>query len=374
MPAKFRALALGLVVLLTSASAQADIKSFNAAMKARDFKTAAAEASSTWPTLDKSRDDIAIIAREFGFAALMAGDFAAARTFGNAAVSSSAALGESPEMRIASDLLRDVAAHKLSPSASTRDQLHRSLQARAAHEGLDLITYFAADIATAYDFQRGAWKEAEASANLAKELSEQGGDPYRVQAFRFDLFANVAEYLRTREVNVYGELGALRDRTIAEINAAASDSDAQPFAQLYWEVHAWRSSIGSHLVARRKMKWPEAPETSPPKSGDRAKRLLGFRTDDDDCFSYIDMRRDIEYPKSALYKGLIGVVILRVDIDAQGAASNPEIVTAVPDKYFGNAVLKSVDNIRFKPGDKWSEGCSLQQTGRVITFQFTVGG
>src|SRR5689334_1369714 len=72
--------AIGLAVLAVL-PASADIKTFNEKVGARDFKAAAAEAAATWPTLDKSRKDIAIIAREFGFAAYMAGDFSAARTF-----------------------------------------------------------------------------------------------------------------------------------------------------------------------------------------------------------------------------------------------------------------------------------------------------
>lgn len=369
-----RSLFLGIAVLLASTSAQADIKSFNASVKARDFKAAAADAVATWPTLDKSRADIAIIAREFGFTALVAKDFAAAKTFGEAAVAASATLSESADLRATSDVLRDVANHKLSPSPATRDQLVRSLEARVGQGGIDLISYFAADVATAYDFERGAWAEAQASASLSRKLSQQGGDLYQVYAFRFDLFANVAEYMRTRDAKVYAQLVTLRRETIAAIDAAPSDAGADPIADFYWEVEAWRPSIGQHLVSRRKMKWPDSPEVNPYRTEDRSTRLLGFRAADAGCESIIEMRRDIRYPSSALFKGLIGVVMLRVDIDAQGAASNPEIVTAVPDKYFGEAVLRSVKDIRYKPGEKWGAECTLVQPGRVITFEFTVGG
>ena len=55
------------LALLAAAPATADIKAFNAKVLARDYKGAAAEAAATWPTLDKSCKDIAIIANEFGF-------------------------------------------------------------------------------------------------------------------------------------------------------------------------------------------------------------------------------------------------------------------------------------------------------------------
>lgn len=76
-----RGFVLAACVCVMTASAAADIRSFNAAVKAGDFKVAAAEAVATWPTLNKARKDLAIIVQEFGFAAMMAQDFKAARMF-----------------------------------------------------------------------------------------------------------------------------------------------------------------------------------------------------------------------------------------------------------------------------------------------------
>jgi TonB family protein len=361
------------LMLMGGVPAHADIASFNTAMQAKNYKAAAADAVSTWATLDKSRNDLPIIAREFGFAAYLAGDFAAARMFGEAAASSGATLGEPDVLRAASDVLRDLSIHRLGPSAATRDKLVATLETRAAMPGIDLISYFAADVATSYDFERGAWREAEVSAGLGERLAGAGGPQYHVYSLRFDLFENVAEYIRARDVKTYAQLESLRERTIAAINAAASDADADPIADFYWEVQAWQSSIGTHLVGRRKMKWPETPDEPERRPEDRAVRLLGFRTAEDTCASYIDMRREVNYPSSALYKGLIGVVVLRVDIDEKGAAANPEILTAVPDKHFGEAVMKSVKDIRYKPGKPWAPDCSLAQSKRVVTFQFMIG-
>ena len=370
--AAFRALVLGFAAaLLVGASAHADIRSFNAAMNAGDFKTAAAEAVSTWPTLDASRDDLAIIAREFGFAAYMAGDFAAARTFGEAAIASGAALGEDESDRAVSDVLRDVAIHKLSPSAATRDQLVRSLQVRVTLPANDLISYVAADVVTTYDFARGAWPEAEASAVLGLQLSEAGGPDYLDYVFRYDLLGNVAEYMRTQEVNVYDQLVSLRRKARAAINAASSDESAEPFADIYWQTRAWANAIGSHLVGNRKMKWPEAPESTE-QPGDRAPRLLGDRDPEAVCRSHVYMRREIPYPKSAIYSGFHGTVMLRVDVDAAGVVSNSEVLASVPDKRFADAVMGSVWNIRYRRYVDAPPTCSLAQTGRVITFVFVV--
>ena len=109
----------------------ADIRSFNAAVVARDFQKAAAEAASTWPTLDKSREDIALIAREFGFAAYVAGDFAAAKTYAEFAAAKPAE-GAASEFHLLSNVLLRAAEHRLKPSEATRNALLSALEARAA--------------------------------------------------------------------------------------------------------------------------------------------------------------------------------------------------------------------------------------------------
>jgi hypothetical protein len=64
------------------APAFADVKAYNAAVKAGDYKTAAAEAETIWQTWDKQSPDTALMAREFGFAALVSGRNDLAQTFG----------------------------------------------------------------------------------------------------------------------------------------------------------------------------------------------------------------------------------------------------------------------------------------------------
>lgn len=342
-------------------------------MKDRDYARATAAAASAWATLDKSRDDLAIIAREFSFAAYLAGDYAAAKAYSESAVAAGAALNEAPVLRAASDVLLRVSEFKLAPSAQTRDRLYAALNTRSTMEGVDLVAYLAADVITAYDFERGAWKEAEESAALGGKLSGAGGDVFLIYSYRFGLFENVAAYMRSRDVKPFERLTALKEQIITTINMADSDEAAAPFVKFYWEVHAWQNSTGMHLVGRRKMKWPDPDPSLVRMPDDRAVRMLSFRTEQDRCPSIIDLKRDIQYPRSALYKGMIGTVVLSVDIDDKGAASNPEILTAVPAKYFGDAVLKSVKDIRYKPQGAWPEGCTLTQPKRIVTFQFSIG-
>ena len=372
---RLRVVAAAMGAVLLCGSAFADIRSFNAAVLARDYKKAAAEAATTWPTLDKSRADIAVIAREFGFAAYVAGDFAAAKTFGDAAVAGSAAHNESVEGRTGSEILLRLSELKLTPQKVSRDRLYGVLQTRVTQPSIDLLSYLSADTMTAYDFDKGNWKDASASAALGETLTAKSNGAYALQNFRFGLFKGVADYMASKDAKVFAQITSIKDRMLVAINAAPDDESARPIADFYWEVLAWQNAIGSHLVGRRKLKWPDKDddERAGLRSTDRAVRLLSLRSGDDPCVSEIDMRRNPQYPSSALYKGIIGTVILRVDIDAKGDASNPKILAAVPGEMFGAAVLRSVDNIRYKPTKDWGPACSLAYPGRVVTFQFVIG-
>lgn len=362
---------------LLSGSSFADIKSFNDAMIARDYKKAAAEAAATWPTLDKSRDDLAIIAREFGFAAYVAGDFAAAKMYGEAAVAGGVTHNEAPALRAGSEVLLRLADLKLAPTKAKRDLLYAALDARAEKEGVDLISYFGADAVTAYDFDNGSWNDAVADAALGERLTDRDAT-YAAQVYRFGLFRHVARYMSENTVEVYKDVYALRQRMIAAINAAPNDEDVAALTAFYWEMYAWESSMETHLLGRRKLQKDQvtALNDAAKKSrsiNDRATRLLTLSAADDPCEARIDMRRTPNYPSSARYKGLIGTVILRVDVDAKGVARNPKLLAAVPEAGFGEAVMKTAAYLRFVPGKTWSNTCSLAQPGKVITFIFTIG-
>ncbi len=55
------------------------------------------------------------------------------------------------------------------------------------------------------------------------------------------------------------------------------------------------------------------------------------------------------YPKRALMRGITGTVIAKFAIDRQGFAFNVEIVSAEPEGWFEQAVIKSINDSQFKP-------------------------
>lgn len=365
--------AVCVAALMMALPASADIKTFNGHVTAGNYKAAAAEAAATWPTLDKSRKDIALIAREFGFAAFVAKDFAAARTFAQAALDAEANDPAAAQSRTASMILLRLAEHRAAPTQQTRDNLLAAETARGAFPGIDNISYLGLDSVVAFDFEKGAWKNAQATTELAMRMSFDGGAPFLIYHRRFALFNAVASYMVKEDVLVYDKLQKLKDAMIADINAAPSDESAMTHVAFYWEVSAWANSIGTHLVGERKMEWPDREDQKYPKPTERMMRLLSSTDPDAACVSQIDMRKKPSYPSSALYKRLIGTVIIQVEVDEKGQAKNGKILASVPEQYFGEPVMKSVPDIRYKPGPKWNSSCSLAEKSRIVTFQFQIG-
>src|SRR5689334_24181109 len=84
----------------------ADMKAFNAAVKVGDYKAAAAAARETWPTLDSNNPDIAVIAREFAWAAMRGGDAENARIYSGYLVEHGAELQPPDSMPFTSAVLK----------------------------------------------------------------------------------------------------------------------------------------------------------------------------------------------------------------------------------------------------------------------------
>ncbi|MDP3737408.1 MAG: TonB family protein [Hyphomonadaceae bacterium] len=369
------------ILSVVALPAFADIAAFNAAMKAKDFKAATAAAAETWPTLDKSSEDIALIAREFGFAAHFSGDHVAAKTYAEFAVARDTA----ESSRVVSAALLRLAEHKLDPSRATRTQLSDAMTARAAQPGLDNISYLAVDALLAYDFEKGNWKDAQQSSELAVQLTTRGGSVFLLQKRRFELYNAVADYLAQKKRDTYDDLTNLRKAMLDDIDAMPSEEAAERFVPLYWEVTAWHGSLESHLYSgtekrfieqRRKQEGQEdkAKIAAGEKPTARRERLLHHHDIEDPCRPKLEMKRIPQYPSSAMFRGMVGAVILQVDIDETGAVKNPKILAAAPEKFFGKAVLDNYQDMRFERSEesKASNCGPIAETGHPVTFFFHI--
>ena len=228
----------------------ADIKSFNAAVNAGDFKKAAVEAVSTWPTLDKSRKDIAVIAREFGFVSYVVKDYAAAKVFAEFAAGQNVEGDGAAEAKTLSNLMLRAVEYRLKPSEATRDTLFGALEARAVLPSFDNISFAATEAVISHDLEKGRWRDATASTELAVKLASAGGPYYAYERRKYELYHNVADYRVREKADTYGRLSELIEAICGEAAAIPSDKAAKRFVELFWEAWAWRSTLSAHLTSR----------------------------------------------------------------------------------------------------------------------------
>jgi TonB family protein len=364
-------LKLAVASLLMATPAFADIAAFNAKVQQRDFKGAAAEAAATWPGLDKGRADIALIAREFGFAAYLAGDHNAAKTF------SLASLEKTPDgdpLRGSSLVLLRLAEMGLAPSSVARDALSQALTERSKQTGLDNISYLGADALVAYDFRGGRWTEAQADAVLAAKLAENGGPAFLDRKRRFELFGQAAFYMRTKDRDAHAGMVGVTNALARDIDAALDDAAAAKLAPVYWEARAWSQSMAAHLESRRvplSQIVPGKPDWEA-LIGPKRASLPQLRPGTGDCPTKLELTRKPDYPASAQFKGFVGSVILKVDVDDKGMVSNATTLAAIPESEFARTAMGSVGDMRIKPRPGYNAAtCSLAQKDRVVEFVFT---
>jgi hypothetical protein len=345
-----------------------DIKSFNAAVTAGDYKKAAEEAATTWPTLDKSRDDITLIAREFGFISYVTKDYAAARTYAEFGAAQSEEGAGAAETRTLSNVLLRAAEYRLKPSDATRDALLGALEARTSLPGFDNISFAATEAVVGHDLEKGRWKDAIASADLAAKLSGAGRN-YLVEHRRYELYGAIASYRANDTRANYQKFVDLHRGMIEEIVAAPSDAAAERMVPLYWEARTWMGAVYSHLKSQGRSV-PEDDFRTGERPPERLKKLIDAH-DEGTCQKEFDWRAKPDYPKSALYGGFVGAVVLRVDIGEDGKAANPTVLAAMPEKHFAEPVLDHVRHMKWVAGKAWDkEKCSLAEKGHVVTFQF----
>lgn len=366
-------------LLAVSLPAAADIKSFNAAMGNRDYKAAAAAAASAWPTLDPSREDYAIIAREFGFAAYLAGDFAAAKEYGEAAITASAALNEDEIARTGSVVLTRLAEHKLGPNGQTRARLLEALTARAAAPELDFTSYFAAEVLAVYDFESGAWKDAVVSTALAQQLSERGGADFLLPASRFELLGRAANYLDRNSFEALSDLDALWNKTLTKLAELPSDQDASDLVSIYYQVDAWRTSAEMHLEEIGRLRNARSRERQRSAEWDSPvyKAAMGRvrpPLPPGVCKVALAKNQSLpNYPSSALFRGMQGTVVMRLEIDAAGrVVSEPDVFVAVPAAHFAKRAAEGARQFRFEKVKDSEPGCTMAQKGFVLTMVFNI--
>ena len=361
-----------IAALLIIAPASADIKSFNAAVTAGNYKQAAIEAKAVWAGWDRQRPDTALIAREFGYVSYVAGDYAAARDFGQFLKDSGATLATPDDQPITSSVLLAVANFRLKQDDKTRTELLNALKQRQALPAVERLTVLAAEALYSADWRSGSYGNTVESADIATALLARGGAALTVRSLQARSFGAISNFMSGRHPSDFTLIADVHDAVVDALDAATNQTDRTQLRELKFTLQAWALSVQAYFAAA------ETIGTNIPKRvSDRelkvpAHALFPESTPRDQiCTTTFDKGR-IKYPNSAVYRGLIGTVILKIDVDHEGRITNPSVLASVPSAGFADDVLKAIGTAKFTRDKDAKPGCMMFTPSRVFTIVFQI--
>lgn len=352
-------------------AALADIKGFNAAVKAGDYRTAAAEAKTAWPTWDKSDPDTAIVAREFGFASYVAGDYAAAREYGVFLRDQGKSLATPDDQPASSAVLLAAADFRLGASEATRGALLTALKAREGKPGIDNLSVLAAEALYKYDWSKGDWAKASESAGVAWRLMDRAGAQLALRALDARATYATAGFFSGPDKQDYDNVVDAHDAVVDALDKESNPQKRLAFAPLKYQLEAWSLSMiryfhagqqtGTNIPVRVKERDLRTPQyVIFPGSG-----LTG-----DQCTSLSADFDHVQYPQAAMYLNMVGTVIMKIDLDSSGRVIKGEVLAAAPSGRFTEEVEKALPRVVFQRAEGSKPNCEMARTDYVFRIMF----
>lgn len=364
------ALALGL-----SAPAWADIRTFNAAVQAGDYRGATSEAKATWPTIDRAAPDAAVVAREFGWVAMLAGEPAAALEYTRFLVDEGPRLTHPDQSPAVSRVLHDWASLEAASSAASRAKLLASLQARAMVAGRDLISARAAQALQAEAWGLSDWETAERAAALAVRFIGELGETTSPAMFEARRNQAVANFIRTKSPQAYDAIYDVAAEVHDSMMFATAGPARERLGREYFAATAWGDAAYGALVASRR----------PPP--DRRLSINAGRTTPAELLypapgeaglprCKIALARGAKtpgFPFVSKFKDFGGSVTFALELAANGTFTNPKLLAAAPHADFVKATEDVMDTWRWKlDGSLKPPFCRMPQV-HILTFEFVLG-
>jgi TonB family protein len=82
--------------------------------------------------------------------------------------------------------------------------------------------------------------------------------------------------------------------------------------------------------------------------------------------------RTFNYPQSAACNGMVGTVLTRFDLDAEGRVVDAETLAAVPSRHFSDAVMDALPKLRFTHKSGSPPDCTIARKQYVFTLMFVI--
>jgi len=380
-----KSLAALAVTAILAAPAFADIKAYNAAVKAGDYKTAATEAEAIWQTWDKQSADTALIAREFGFAALVSGRNELAQTFGSFLVQNGKTLPTPDDQPATSAVLKAAADFKVSKQGEPeRAALRDALFARNTAPGVDMTSVISWQALYVADWNRFDWDSVKKDTAGAADLLKRQPASLLARQREAEVMAVAADFIQGRARQtpqtrsaIYEAMADMHDAIVADLNAAKSPGMRSQLWAIKWKAEAWTGAVESYMSSSYSQIGSVISTAVKPRGLARPDSLPVAEDAATAAIPVCDGKFDgpsIKYPESRALEGLVGSVIFRMETAADGKVTRTEILSAVPLDTFGDRVLDAVKDWRYK-ASKSSTGnsCRLSSRNHIHHVQFVIG-
>ncbi len=360
-----------LFAAFAAGAARADINAYNQAVKAGDYKTAAAEAKAVWSTFDKTSPATASVAREFGFSSYVAGDYAAAHDYGTFLKENGAKLPTPDDQPVISAVLLAAADYRLNPK-SDRDGLASALEARVAAPGLDNISVLASEALYHGDWNEGAWLHAKKSTELAENLLDRGGGRFRARYDAAKIANAAAEFLASPAPRDYDLMVDVHNSIVADVDQASNEKAREALGREMYHSGAWANAIWAYVRSFATQTGSNIPVGVSEKNLDNPKSAIFPDIPDPRpiCQGRIDLD-NFPYPGIAEFRGVPGAVTLKLDMDDSGAVTHAEALASVPADVFADALVKASPTFhwKLKEGENLKT-CRMRRTNYVFTVIF----
>lgn len=371
-----------LALAVMAPPAFADLKAYNAAVRAGDYKTAAEEGEAIWKTWDTSDGQTALLAREFGFAALVSGRNDLARQFGEFLVQKGSSLPTPDDQPAVSAVLLRAADFKLKGGEGERQALREALKARSAAPGADMTSVLSWEALFVADWNAGDWDNAVSDAAAAAAFMKQQKALLSRQR-EAEIVQASAAFLRARgritkgRNDLYDAIASVHDAIVADIDAAPTPAARGALFEAKWKAEAWALAIASYLESSYTQVGSNISTALEPRSLVQPK-LAQFPEDPAVaqrplCEGKFEGRK-LVYPSSKAYQGLVGSVIVRMETDASGQVTRTEVLAAVPLKSFSDQVVRTMNTWTYKPAKGVdTSSCRLNSRNHNFRVIFRIG-
>jgi TonB family protein len=357
---------IGMIATLGMATpAFADIKAYNAAVLKGDFAGAANEVASTWPALDKSRDDIFAIAQEFAWTAMLAKKPKLAQTV-LSSLSGSTAVDSSSDVTA---VLAAWADFSVNADSNTRKALLAALEARAQLKRSDLISIRASQEFFVHQWDRDKFAEAAHIAALGAKFAEQAGSDTIDVAYAMRRNERVARFLDRRSRAEVDAIDALVTEIEGRLAQERNPGLRERFISQLATTIAWRE-VERNVMEFGGRRLPREPEDNENKQDEE-----WFPTPGDSAVPICKLSLDTagvspKYPRKAASKRLPGFAMYAFDVTEGGKYKSARVLGSAPHEMFTETIDEILPAWKWKMSEKNPPGDCRLPSVHIVAFDF----